>query len=621
MRLREKLILGSTVQLALLLLTGVVGVVLLRYYSGTVDRVFRENYNSVVYGQSMKDAVDELQDESAGGPARQGVASAEVASRAARLFEDNLRLEEGNITVPGEAQAAADLRELWRSYRALLPPALAAGAGQRAAADAQRQAEAAAAVKRAAQRVITLNLENILDADGQIRRSAVMADRAMYTLLGADAIAAIGLAFLFIRSILRPLRVVTHSAREIERGNLDLVVRVPAHDEIGQLAEAFNSMAMRLREKQRSDRLKIVRAQRSTQLAIDSLPDAVAVVGEDGSVEIANSSAQRLFRLRPGIALRDSGSPQLLEVFATVIASRKALHPKGFDAVIQVFDPEERFFLPHALPILDSGGEPAGVTMVLADITELRRLDEMKSNLLAVVSHELKTPLTGLRMATHLLLDERTGALNDKQADLALAARDECARLNTIIEGLLHISRLPVREHALMEAVPMEPRVIVDRAVDALAKLDSRDKGVSLDRQLPATLPPGARRSGARRPRHRQPPAQRPGNPPWAAEAGRCPSARARTSRRRRLPRGGSPGCASPPNTAPESSSASTACRGRRRLAPVSAWPSPRRSRSPTADASGSRTVPARAAPPVFGFRLRAQRLPPQPTTAPPMRE
>ncbi len=204
-------------------------------------------------------------------------------------------------------------------------------------------------------------------------------------------------------------------------------------------------------------------------------------------VEIANSSAQRLFRLRPGIALRDSGSPQLLEVFATVIASRKALHPKGFDAVIQVFDPEERFFLPHAPPILDSGGEPAGVTMVLADITELRRLDEMKSNLLAVVSHELKTPLTGLRMATHLLLDERTGALNDKQADLALAARDECARLNTIIEGLLDISRLQ-SGHALMEAVPMEPRVIVDRAVDALAA-EFRDKGVSLDRQLPATLP------------------------------------------------------------------------------------------------------------------------------------
>ncbi len=69
----------------------------------------------------------------------------------------------------------------------------------------------------------------------------------------------------------------------------------------------------------------------------------------------------------------------------------------------------ERFFLPHATPILDGDKVLSGVTIVLADVTNLRRLDEMKSGMLSVVSHELKTPLTSIRMGVHLLLEERQG--------------------------------------------------------------------------------------------------------------------------------------------------------------------------------------------------------------------
>ena len=83
-----------------------------------------------------------------------------------------------------------------------------------------------------------------------------------------------------------------------------------------------------------------------------------------------------------------------------------------------------------------------GVTLVLADVTNLRRLDEMKSGLLSVVSHELKTPLTSIRMATHLLLDERIGNLNPKQNELLIAAGEDADRLQTIIEDLLDIGRL-----------------------------------------------------------------------------------------------------------------------------------------------------------------------------------
>src|SRR5206468_3744650 len=80
--------------------------------------------------------------------------------------------------------------------------------------------------------------------------------------------------------------------------------------------------------------------------------------------------------------------------------------------------------------------------VVLQDVTRLRLLDEVKTNLVSTVSHELKTPLTSVRMGLHLLLEERIGALNDKQTELVLAAREDSERLLRMINDLLDLAKL-----------------------------------------------------------------------------------------------------------------------------------------------------------------------------------
>ena len=87
-------------------------------------------------------------------------------------------------------------------------------------------------------------------------------------------------------------------------------------------------------------------------------------------------------------------------------------------------------------------GEVAGVAVVFQDITRLFRFDELKNNLVATVAHEFRTPLTSLRMAIHLCLEQAVGPLTAKQADLLYAARDDCERLQTIVDDLLNLSRI-----------------------------------------------------------------------------------------------------------------------------------------------------------------------------------
>ncbi len=485
--LRAKLVLGFGGLLALFLVSGAIGMGLLAHFSSTVERVFRENYDSVAYGQNMKDALDRIC-----GAVRDGMAAHDARGRADAAqasFAENLRLEAGNITVPGEREAVADLNRSWAAvkdaYRAVLAsPADAAGPSPPARTALDQAAQRA---KEDAQRIIDLNLQNIMSADGEIRHDAANSRIMMVALLVGGVICAGLVMALLSRSLLGSLRTLTRSAREIEHGNLDLMVAVTANDEIGQLAEAFNAMAMQLRKTQRSEQAKIIRAQRTTLLALDSLPDAVATITSDGLVDLANQTAQRLFRLRPGVALESLESPRLVAAWRQVVASGQGVHPHGFDTTIQAFDGEERFFLPHALPIKNHDGQAVGVTLVLADITSLRRLDEMKSNLVAVVSHELKTPLTSLRMATHLLLDEKIGLLTAKQGELVISARDDAARLQSIVDGLLDISRLE-SGHDLMDLKAMDARMLVERAIGAVRSAFN-DKGVALESAVADDLP------------------------------------------------------------------------------------------------------------------------------------
>src|SRR4029077_8519306 len=129
------------------------------------------------------------------------------------------------------------------------------------------------------------------------------------------------------------LRTVTKSIREIEQGNLDLVVQVKSRDELHQLAEAFNSMAAKLREFRRSDQAKLIRTERTTQLAVNSLPDAIAIINPEGIIELSNETAKRLFSVKPGAPLAEVGRQELNEIYHRVVQTQRASDPRGYEAV------------------------------------------------------------------------------------------------------------------------------------------------------------------------------------------------------------------------------------------------------------------------------------------------
>jgi signal transduction histidine kinase len=295
---------------------------------------------------------------------------------------------------------------------------------------------------------------------------------------------------------LQPIQAVTQSALGIGRGNLDQVVPVTSRDELGELAEAFNVMARQLRQYRQTDYSRLLRAQRTSQATLNAFPDPVLVVDTEGRVEMANPAARRLLGVGTpavdGQAMSAWQPPAALQGPLTEALQRQRDYlPEGFDRAVPLpCDGKECFFLPRVLAIRDPYEQTLGAALVLQEVTRFQLLDQLKSNLVATVSHELKTPLTSIRLAVHLLLEEAAGALTPKQTELLLDARDNAERLLATINNLLDLTRLESGKEWL-ELQPEAPAALLGAAANAL-RPRAEDKGVEIQVEAPEELPPVA---------------------------------------------------------------------------------------------------------------------------------
>src|SRR5262249_37423154 len=159
-----------------------------------------------------------------------------------------------------------------------------------------------------------------------------------------------------------------------------------------------------------TDYARLLRAQRTSQATIDSFPDPVLVVDTEGQVEMANPAARRLLGVAPKRKDQAAGPvwqppERLRQALTEALQKQRDYRPEGFDQALPLrCDGKECSFLPRILSIRDPFGNTLGAAVLLQDVTRFQLVDQVKNNLVATVSHELKTPLTSLRLVVHLLL-------------------------------------------------------------------------------------------------------------------------------------------------------------------------------------------------------------------------
>lgn len=469
--LRARLFLGLLPLVLLLVGTGGYAVHVSRQLAGSLQRDLVGNYRDILACQQMRVTARLMT--SAVSWARRGEpleARREFAEQRAAFTKELMNQSAssaGTPRAPAVEQLDAAFTELAEQSEALLA---AGGAGP-----LERIREHEAAIYRVLAAIEELNRRDYESAQRTAVRAGELVattERVLLTAIAAAFLLSVLVAWRLAASLLRPIKALTASAVAVGEGDLDRTVPALSRDELGQLARAFNQMSAKLRAYRDAMQERVLRTQRTMEATLTSAPDPLFVVGGDGAVTIRNPAAEEL-AVTPEFA--GGLPPAIAEPLQHVLATGEHYLPTDYGRVVTVrVGRADRHYLPRILAVGDRLTEFRGAAIVLQDVTKFRLLDDAKTNLVGTVSHELKTPLTSLRMAVYLLLEQRVGRLDDQQRELLEGARDDADRLLRILDGLLDLARLEagasalerreIRVRDLLAEIGAEARSFIDAA-------------------------------------------------------------------------------------------------------------------------------------------------------------
>jgi NtrC-family two-component system sensor histidine kinase KinB len=482
--LRARVTFGFAAIALTLVLVSAVAVASLSRLGGEIETILRENYHSVMACVDMKEAL-ERQDSAAqfASTGRDDLAAPlliEQRTAFARAFE----VESHNITIDGEVEAVRAVDALYRDYVSAVDRLLAGTRGTARAETYFRELlPRFTRVKGAVQRVLRMN-QSAMEAADRSAKAAARRGVAITLTVGALALALVlFFSWRLPRTIVRPVQTLADVARAIGAGDLDIAVPDPGVRELAPLAEAFRRMVERLRAYRQSSLGELLAAKDLANATVQCLLDPMVIYERDGSVLLTNEAATRTFGVEAGEAPGPAAEGALAQVFAParerVRASGEVVAPGNLAEATRWRDRfGERYFQVRAVP-LRTEADGGRVIVVAQDVTRLRRIDTLKSDMVATVSHEFKTPLTSLRMATHLLLEPGSGPLTEAQREVVTTARDETERLRALVDELLDLVRIE-SEAGMLHRVPVEVADLLRAVVDGHRAI-AADKGVALD--------------------------------------------------------------------------------------------------------------------------------------------
>ncbi|WP_020599359.1 sensor histidine kinase [Spirosoma panaciterrae] len=459
MTLRAKIALSLIFLVSIILLLGGLGAFYLNRLSEDSQAILKDNYISLEFVGNMQKALTDLTDPDA-----------------LTDFETNLKKQERNVTEPGEQQpTSAVRREFIR---------LKSGATDEATLNRIRQ--------------------HLLAID-DVNRQAIVRKSKTADQTANDALVLLGsvgtLCFLVIFSfvinipgyIANPIRELTRGIKQIASRNFEERLHFKSSDEFGELARSFNSMAQKLDEYEHSNLAKVLFEKKRIDTLVELMPDGIIGLDQKRRILFVNPVAERLLGVEryhligqyaPDVATTNDLLRTLIQ---DVMTDQSATDdpapipiqlPDTANTILKIYDTgstgkgKESYFSKqiHKVVVTPTGeSQPiqAGYVIVLQNITSYKELDLAKTNFIATISHELKTPISAIKMSLKLLRDKRLGDLNTEQQEMVAHVEENTDRLLRLTGEILNMAQVESGQIEL-HIQPVKPLDMVHIALAAL---------------------------------------------------------------------------------------------------------------------------------------------------------
>lgn len=427
---KKKIWLGTLFLFLLLLVTGGVSIYYMAKLKNEAKNVLQDNYESLSYCHTMQQQLNNLK---------------ENYSQSVGDFEEALKKQENNITEPGESKVTDVLRNHFEKLKS---------------GDTTRQN--LQAIEQQIQSILFLNMQAIERKSSAAEKTADDALTVIISLAGLVFLIAFTFIVNFPSIVTNPISSLTEAIKEIANKNYKHRIHIDNKDEFGKLADAFNEMAERLEYFESSNVNKLMFEKSRAEAVINSLKDASIGIDKNNIVLFANFHALQLLGLK---------STDIVEKSVADISSKNDLFRFLIDNETSapfkiVVENRENFFVKEVMEVAQ--GEAKNKVIVLKNITSFKELDVAKTNFIATISHELKTPLASSDFSLKLLEDERIRKLLPEQKELIENLKQDNQRMLKILSELLNMSQVEAGRIQL-EIEKVDPERIVENAIEAVS--------------------------------------------------------------------------------------------------------------------------------------------------------
>ena len=463
MKIKTKLTLSVGLLFLMIILLSAVGALYINALKKDTENILVANYNSLEYSKNMLLALEEN------------------TIKALSEFKVNLEKQEKNLTEIGEKETTGNLRKNFTEYT-----------------KNQSDFISQKSIRAEIFKIMEVNMKAIQRKSDLAKQTAEVATLRI-ALVGAICfLIAFSLLVNLPSSIANPIKELTESIKQIAAKNYSRRVNFVNHNEFGELATSFNTMAEKLEEYNDSTLATLMIEKKRIETLINNMHDPVIgldekmkiiFVNEEATKTIGLPQAEMLGKFAQDLSLRNDLIRSLIRditVPLTNIGKEKA-------QTIKIFaDNKESYFEKETLniSIVPTGEQikkTIGYVVILRNITEYKELDFAKTNFISTVSHEFKTPISSIKMSLQLLENEKIGAINQEQKNLIESIKDDANRLLNTTTELLNITQVETGKIQL-SIVSTEPKTILEYAINA-NKTQAEQKQIQLKTYYPKDLP------------------------------------------------------------------------------------------------------------------------------------
>lgn len=444
MRIKTKLYLGIGLLFILIVLLAFFAVKQINSLATASENIIRDNKESIVYTQNMLKALSGIHQDTG----------------ALRTFETYLLKQQKNITEAGEKELTEKLSE---SFRQLL--------------------------NNPDDKTVLPYLQSYLFEIWEINLNAIerkstiasqTADKSILLITFLSVFCLIISLLLFILlpgNISNPIQELTRSIKQIADNDYSQRVSFESHSEFGDLAKSFNTMAQKLEEFNKSNISKLLTERKITETLLNKIQ--YPIIGFDRNLKITLINEE--FLKIAGLEGRNLIGENVLEVaFENELLSKLIIiEPEkenkfSFDKANSKIHIEKQgkdtYFEKEIQDISyttqnEKEEHILGHVIILKNITKFMELDLAKTNFIATVSHELKTPISAIKFSLQLLENEKTGALNNEQRELIRSCEEDTNTLLRLVSEILNFTQVETGKIQL-NIMPSNLKEIIQYAIN-----------------------------------------------------------------------------------------------------------------------------------------------------------